>query len=114
VLREYDRHYQSRDDWLAQKSAGKKPFGAVKAQPLPVEKRREIAAALMPRIRGLISAQVPKIGHFDDSPAVLEFVGGEALEPLATLGTSCPDHFCAPRYGRWYCHSMRPPRLPRN
>lgn len=79
--------------WLERKSTGKKPFGAVRAQPLPAEKRREVAAALMPRIRGLISTQVPKVGHFDDSPAVLEFVGGEALEPLAALGTSCPDHF---------------------
>ena len=79
--------------WLARKSAGKKPFGATRTIALPAEKRREIAATLMPRIRGLISAQIPKIGHFDDSAAVLEFVGGEALEPLAALGTSCPDHF---------------------
>jgi rhamnulose-1-phosphate aldolase/alcohol dehydrogenase len=33
------------------------------------------------------------VGHFDDSPAVLEFVNSAKLEPLAALGTSCPDHF---------------------
>jgi rhamnose utilization protein RhaD (predicted bifunctional aldolase and dehydrogenase) len=47
----------------------------------------------MPRIRGLISGNVPKVGHFDDSDAVLHFVGSQRLGELAALGTSCPDHF---------------------
>ena len=47
----------------------------------------------MPRIRGAISATIPKVGHFDDSAAVLEFVCSEELARLATIGTSCPDHF---------------------
>ena len=34
-----------------------------------------------------------KLGHFDDQAAVLEFVNSKALRPLASLGTSCPDHF---------------------
>jgi rhamnulose-1-phosphate aldolase/alcohol dehydrogenase len=79
--------------WLARKSEGCKPFGAWVAPPLSADKRRAVAAAVMPRIRGLISANARKIGHFDDSPAVLEFVSSEALQPLAALGTSCPDHF---------------------
>jgi len=79
--------------WLAEKSASAKPFGALKTAALPVENRREVAAAIMPRIRGLISATTRKIGHFDDSPAVLDFVGSARLQELADLGTSCPDHF---------------------
>ena len=47
----------------------------------------------MPRIRALISEKAPKVGHFDDSAAVLQFVGSEAFERLAAIGTSCPDHF---------------------
>jgi rhamnulose-1-phosphate aldolase/alcohol dehydrogenase len=47
----------------------------------------------MPAIRGMISADSHKIGHFDDSDAVLAFVNSADLEPLAALGTSCPDHF---------------------
>ena len=47
----------------------------------------------MPKIRGLISADSHMLGHFDDSPAVLEFVNSNTLRPLAALGTSCPDHF---------------------
>jgi rhamnulose-1-phosphate aldolase/alcohol dehydrogenase len=79
--------------WLAEKSRGKQPFGALKQQALAAEKRREVAAAIMPRIRGLISGSSRKVGHFDDSAAVLEFVGSEKLQALADLGTSCPDHF---------------------
>jgi rhamnulose-1-phosphate aldolase/alcohol dehydrogenase len=85
--------------WLADKSRGKRPFGAVATPPLTIDRRREIAAGIMPTIRGVISAanaagqQVFKVGHFDDSEAVLDFVGGEKLAALAALGTSCPDHF---------------------
>jgi rhamnulose-1-phosphate aldolase/alcohol dehydrogenase len=68
-------------------------FGGDKYRPLGADERKRIAGALMPVIRGMISASEPKIGHFDDSPAVLEFVSSNNLKPLATLGTSCPDHF---------------------
>jgi rhamnulose-1-phosphate aldolase/alcohol dehydrogenase len=80
-------------EWLAARSEGRKPFGAAAVQALAADKRRAVAAAIMPGIRGLISKTSRKIGHFDDSPAVLEFVCSEALESLAALGTSCPDHF---------------------
>jgi len=92
--------------WLADKSRGKRPFGAVTTAALTIDRRREIASGIMPTIRGLISGSggvgtgtgtepVPtlKVGHFDDSETVLDFVGGEKLAGLAALGTSCPDHF---------------------
>jgi rhamnulose-1-phosphate aldolase/alcohol dehydrogenase len=62
---------------------------------LTVERRREIAAGIMPVIRGVVSrgAPTPRVGHFDDSEVVLDFVGGEKFAGLAALGTSCPDHF---------------------
>jgi rhamnulose-1-phosphate aldolase/alcohol dehydrogenase len=41
----------------------------------------------------MISADHRMVGHFDDQPAVLEFVNSAKLKPLAALGTSCPDHF---------------------
>jgi rhamnulose-1-phosphate aldolase/alcohol dehydrogenase len=92
--------------WLTEHSRGKRPFGAVTTQALTIDRRREIAAGIMPVIRGMISGArgvgtgtaaeaVPtlKVGHFDDSETVLDFVGGEKLAGLAALGTSCPDHF---------------------
>lgn len=79
--------------WLEEKTAGTAAFGGEKLSALPQAKRREVAARLMPVIRGLISKERHKVGHFDDQPAVLEFVGSNMLEALAPLGTSCPDHF---------------------
>ena len=79
--------------WLAQRNQGAPGLGRERVAALPQERRRAIAAALMPRIRGLIAASAPKIGHFDDSSEVLQFVGSEAFERLAAIGTSCPDHF---------------------
>lgn len=79
-------------DWFEKEIKGP-VFGGAKHKSLGAEQRRAVAGALMPVIRGMISASEPKVGHFDDSPAVLEFVGSNNLEPLAALGTSCPDHF---------------------
>lgn len=79
--------------WLEEKTAGKAAFGGEKVASLPPDQRRAIASRLMPAIRGLISKDRHKVGHFDDSPAVLEFVGSEMLMALAPMGTSCPDHF---------------------
>jgi len=78
--------------WFEQKITGP-VFGGVRHAPLDAAERRRIAGRLMPVIRGKISASEPKIGHFDDSPAVLEFVSSNKLDDLAALGTSCPDHF---------------------
>lgn len=80
-------------DWFERKTAETQVFGGAAVEPLDAEVRRDIAARLMPRIRGLISEQKPKVGHFDHSDAVLEFVCSKDLGPLAALGTSCPDHF---------------------
>lgn len=66
--------------------------GAVKPVLAPAE-RRAVAEKLMPVIRGMISKDEKKVGHFDDSSAVLDFVTAKDLAPLAALGTSCPDHF---------------------
>ena len=71
------------------------PFGAVVPgfEPLPEAERRTRAAALAPVIRGLASTDKPQVGSFIDSDVVLEFLSREKLQPLAALGTSCPDHF---------------------
>ena len=79
--------------WLDAQSQGKFAFGGARAAPLPADQRRAIAACLMPVIRGLISKDRHKVGHFDDSPAVLDFVCSHMLDTLAPMGTSCPDHF---------------------
>ncbi|TPK24679.1 bifunctional rhamnulose-1-phosphate aldolase/short-chain dehydrogenase [Mesorhizobium sp. B2-5-9] len=80
-------------EWFERRSEGVAIFGGEVVKSLDAAARRAIAAKLMPRIRGLVSEKSHKLGHFDDSPAVLEFVNSRDLRPLAALGTSCPDHF---------------------
>lgn len=79
--------------WFDAKTAGKPAFGGEITASLDASARRAIAARLMPEIRGKIGVAERKLGHFDDQPAVLEFVNARNLRPLAALGTSCPDHF---------------------
>lgn len=71
------------------------PFGPVVPgrEALPDDVRSRRAARLAPVIRGLASTDKRMIGHFDDSPAVLDFLSRAELFRLAELGTSCPDHF---------------------
>ncbi|WP_395106804.1 bifunctional aldolase/short-chain dehydrogenase [Actinomadura sp. SCN-SB] len=69
------------------------PFGAVVYATLPEAERHERAAALFPLLRGLASTDRPQVGHYTDSPEVLDFVSRAEHPRLAALGTSCPDHF---------------------
>ncbi|GGD11816.1 bifunctional rhamnulose-1-phosphate aldolase/short-chain dehydrogenase [Aquisalinus flavus] len=69
-------------------------FGGVRyGRSLDKSVREQVAARLMPAIRGRITGDQMKVGHFNDSAEVLEFVNSQRLEELAALGTSCPDHF---------------------
>jgi len=86
------RIIQQAADWLAEHE--KQPaFGGAACDAAAPETRGTVAAALMPLIRGKISRHERKVGHFTDAPEVLEFVNSRALDQLAPLGTSCPDHF---------------------
>ena len=80
-------------EWFEENTRGRTAFGGEAVKTLPAHERRAVAAKLMPAIRGMISTPDRKVGHFDDQPAVLEFVGSKDLAILAALGTSCPDHF---------------------
>jgi len=71
------------------------PFGPLLDgfSPLEAADRRVRAAALAPTLRGLVSTDGPKVGHFTDAPEVLDFLARTEHPRLAALGTSCPDHF---------------------
>ena len=106
LLREHARHHQSRHAVAERRIPAASARSAPSTtQALTIDRRREIAAGIMPAIRGAdlgaANGAVPEAeqphhsrsGHFDDSETVLDFVGGEKLAGLAALGTSCPDHF---------------------
>ncbi len=80
-------------EWLARKTSDATIFGGAAVAAAAPAERRTVAARLMLAIRGDIGKDERKIGHFDDSPAVLEFVNARRMRELAALGTSCPDHF---------------------
>ena len=80
-------------EYLNAKLKKRPAFGGQSSSPLPLERRKEIAARLMPKLRGLMAGDRPKIGHFSDGPEALEFVGSVDFARLAAIGTSCPDHF---------------------
>jgi rhamnulose-1-phosphate aldolase/alcohol dehydrogenase len=86
------RIVQKATDWLAERNT-RPAFGGPARVSLPEAQRNAVAAAIAPALRGKISGDELKIGHFDSSAAVLEFVCSARLTELATLGTSCPDHF---------------------
>ncbi|UPW20660.1 bifunctional rhamnulose-1-phosphate aldolase/short-chain dehydrogenase [Agarivorans sp. TSD2052] len=79
--------------WLDTQLTEIEAFGGAATPSLASDERRRVAATLMPLIRGKTSTQQRQIGHFSDTPDVLEFVNSQNLKPLANLGTSCPDHF---------------------
>ncbi len=68
-------------------------FGGPRLAPLDEARRKEFASRFMPPLRGILSKQNEKIGHFNDSEDVLAFVCSQQARKLAALGTSCPDHF---------------------
>jgi len=80
-------------NYLNERLARGPAFGGARLEPLPVETRMKTAAALMPRLRALMSGERSKVGHFSDDPETLEFVCSRNFSTLAAIGTSCPDHF---------------------
>jgi rhamnulose-1-phosphate aldolase/alcohol dehydrogenase len=86
------RIIQQASDWLAEH--GKRPaFRGQACKALPEVERNAIVATVAPVLRGKISGSELKVGHFDSSAEVLEFVCSQRLNELAAMGTSCPDHF---------------------
>ncbi len=68
-------------------------FGGAKYRTLAEEPRRAAFAAILPWLRGQVSAQRRFIGTIQDDERLLRFVNSQDAARLAALGTSCPDHF---------------------
>jgi rhamnose utilization protein RhaD (predicted bifunctional aldolase and dehydrogenase)/NAD(P)-dependent dehydrogenase (short-subunit alcohol dehydrogenase family) len=81
--------------FVATHQAGKKTFGGPVTETL--ENRKEIAAELLPMLRGTLATTRRAIGHYTDAKDGLEFANSAWGPELAQLGTSCPDHFLRTR-----------------
>lgn len=80
------------EEAIAIKSKTRQRFGGPRATPFAPEARREVAVAVGPFLRGLVSRDWRQILHFDDAPAVLEFVGAAEAGTLSQVGPATPDH----------------------
>lgn len=79
--------------FIADHDKAEKTFGGQKYKSLDEASREKLLVALLPWLRGQVSAKNRFIGTVETSPAVLEFVNSNDAPRLAELGTSCPDHF---------------------
>jgi len=59
--------------------------------------RRDIAAQVLPALRGVMSSNRRAIAHYTDDPDALSFACSRWSKELGALGTSCPDHFLRTR-----------------
>ncbi len=78
-----------------QRRRGARLFGG--ARHAPRSDRRDIAASILPFLRGQLATTRRAIAVYDDADEVLEFVGAADADRLADAGTSCPDHFVRTR-----------------
>jgi rhamnulose-1-phosphate aldolase/alcohol dehydrogenase len=67
-------------------------FGGPRVEAVSAERREEILTALLPPVRGAVSAHRPAVLHADAGPDVLEFVCSEQLTRLSAIGAPSPDH----------------------
>ena len=69
-------------------------FGGQRIAPLGKQERLAAASRLLPLLRASMpGTRGAKVGHFSDDAEALEFTGSQDFERLASVGTSCPDHF---------------------
>ncbi len=79
--------------YVAERARGKAVFGPCMTPAPDAETRRSRVAALLPAIRGeLVAGGWPCVLHFDDSPYVLEAIGGERFPEVAGRGVMTPEH----------------------
>jgi rhamnulose-1-phosphate aldolase/alcohol dehydrogenase len=79
--------------FIADRAAQRPAFGGQRAAPLAAGARDALLAALLPRLRGMLSRGRRAIATVVADAPMLEFVGSVDAPRLAALGTSCPDHF---------------------
>jgi rhamnulose-1-phosphate aldolase/alcohol dehydrogenase len=84
---------------------GAPDFGGSRVKSLPQSERERVLTALLPWLRGKVSAEKRQIATVEMRDEVLEFVNSNDAPRLAELGTSCPDHFLRtkikPLYAEW-------------
>jgi rhamnulose-1-phosphate aldolase/alcohol dehydrogenase len=79
--------------YIEQRDRGPMTFGGRKYQRLTEDERRRFIVEIIPWLRGQISAHKRFVATVQDDDRMLRFTGSVDGPRLASLGTSCPDHF---------------------
>lgn len=74
------------------RAAGRTIFGGARATTPDAARRQEIAAAIAPTLRGLVSGEKRQILRFEDGDDVLGFSSSVDAPRLTQVGAACPDH----------------------
>jgi rhamnose utilization protein RhaD (predicted bifunctional aldolase and dehydrogenase)/NAD(P)-dependent dehydrogenase (short-subunit alcohol dehydrogenase family) len=83
-------------EFIAKHQSQKGPlFGGLEHRARP--DRVEVAAEILPSLRGALSSNRRVIAHYTDHEDALLFAGSKWSRELSNLGTSCPDHFLRTR-----------------
>jgi len=72
---------------------GPATFGGTRHEPLSDDRQAEVLAAALPELRGMLSTDRRLVATVQRDGPVLRFVNSVDAARLASLGTSCPDHF---------------------
>lgn len=75
-----------------ERTAGRPRFGGPAPGSALDASRAELLEAVLPAIRGAVSADRPKVLALDTSPAAVEFVSSLEAAELSQVGAACPDH----------------------
>lgn len=86
------RMVKEAEDFTASRAKGRHVLGRQRVKPLPVDVRRNMAAAIAPFLRGTVSRSKRMLLLYDGTPEVLEFVGGLHAPRLSQIGPFTPDH----------------------
>lgn len=80
------------EERLATAARGRRVFGPPVAPALDPARRRAVAGAVAPALRGLLGRDRRVVLAFDDSPDILELVSAPEAPRLTRIGPATPDH----------------------
>jgi rhamnulose-1-phosphate aldolase/alcohol dehydrogenase len=80
------------EEALAARTRGRRLFGGPRVSALEPARRRAVALAVAPRLRGLLSHGHRQIVTFDDAASVVDFVSSVDGPAVSQVGPATPDH----------------------
>ena len=112
----YDKHIDlvtRAEEYAWDRARGKAVFNVVKHRVLDEERRHQIAAAMAPTLRCLVSQRQPMILRYDEGPDVLKFINSKEARDLSQIGPATPDHLLQTKRRPLWIQPQNPQNLAR-